>query len=73
MRNEDDAAPPGWRDPASRMPKSGDPCSKGGVYTSTCPCQSRLRLEVGLYFTSCVICGKRVEWRLVEPTEVEPE
>lgn len=55
------------------MPKSGEPCVEPGTYVSACPCRSKLTIQPGLYFTSCIACGQSVDWHLhAASTSPEP-
>ena len=46
------------------MPNTRDRCAEPGKYVSTCYCRTPQGMTVGMYFPSCVACGKSVEWEL---------
>lgn len=40
-------------------------CKRAGEYESDCKCRSRVVLEVGLRFGSCVTCRRKTSWTLI--------
>ena len=44
------------------MPTTRDPCDVSGRYRASCACASFVTAQPGLYFPSCIGCGKAVEW-----------
>ena len=48
------------------MPWTASRCTTRGVYRSSCGCQLRFRINVGVFFPRCYRCRDFVEWTLVD-------
>ena len=51
------------------MPATGSACPDNATYMTGCVCKTYLTCTPGMYFPSCLQCGKPVEWHRLSPEE----